>query len=134
MPSGFAVVLPAGYHSSRFPGKPLAIIAGKPLIEWVYRRAEKIPDVSRVVVATDHEGIATVVRGFGGDVVMTSGECRTGTDRVAEAARFLPFDPVVNSRATSLFFPRAGPRDGVGRDRRAWGRHRDRLPPAHRPR
>ena len=53
-----AVVLPARYHSTRFPGKPLAVLNGKPLIEWVYRRAAQISGVSRVVVATDHEQIA----------------------------------------------------------------------------
>ncbi len=105
MPSGFAVVLPARYHSTRFPGKPLAVIAGKPLIEWVYRRAEQVPGVSRVVVATDHEGIAAAVKHFGGDVVMTSEGCRTGTDRVAEAARQLPFDPVVNLQGDEPLFP-----------------------------
>jgi 3-deoxy-manno-octulosonate cytidylyltransferase (CMP-KDO synthetase) len=105
MPSGFAVVVPARYHSLRFPGKPLALIAGKPLIEWVYRRAETVPAVSRVLVATDHDGIASAVRGFGGDVVMTSPNCRTGTDRVAEVARALPFDLIVNVQGDEPLFP-----------------------------
>jgi 3-deoxy-manno-octulosonate cytidylyltransferase (CMP-KDO synthetase) len=113
MPSGFAVVLPARYHSTRFPGKPLALIGGKPLIEWVYRRAELVPDVSRIVVATDDDAIASTVRRFGGDVVMTSGHCRTGTDRVAEAARNLPFDPIVNLQGDEPIFPIGVVRDMV---------------------
>lgn len=105
MPSGFAIVLPARYESTRFPGKPLALIAGKPLIEWVYRRAREVRGAERVVVATDHDGIADVVRGFGGEVVMTSRECRTGTDRVAEAARNLECDPIVNLQGDEPVFP-----------------------------
>lgn len=105
MPSGFAIVLPARYESTRFPGKPLALIAGRPLIEWVYRRAWEVRGVERVIVATDHEGIAGVVRGFGGEVVMTSKECRTGTDRVAEAARNLECDPIVNLQGDEPVFP-----------------------------
>jgi 3-deoxy-manno-octulosonate cytidylyltransferase (CMP-KDO synthetase) len=105
MPSGFVVVVPARYQSSRFPGKPLAIIAGKPLIEWVYRRAEAVPGASRVVVATDHDEIASAVRRFGGDVVMTSPACATGTDRVAEVARTLPFDLIVNVQGDEPLFP-----------------------------
>jgi 3-deoxy-manno-octulosonate cytidylyltransferase (CMP-KDO synthetase) len=103
--SGFAIVLPARYQSTRFPGKPLAQVAGRPLIEWVYRRAREVPGAGRVVVATDHEGIADVVRGFGGEVVMTSPGCRTGTDRVAEAARMLGTDPIVNLQGDEPVFP-----------------------------
>lgn len=105
MASGFAIVLPARYQSTRFPGKPLALLSGRPLIEWVYRRACEVPGASRVVVATDHEGIAGVVRGFGGEVVMTSAGCRTGTDRVAEAARTLGCDPIVNLQGDEPVFP-----------------------------
>lgn len=105
MRSGFAVVVPARYHSTRFPGKPLALIGGRPLIEWVYRRAKEIPAASRIVVATDHDGIAAAVRRFGGEVVMTSPACATGTDRVAEAARTLPFEIVVNLQGDEPLFP-----------------------------
>jgi 3-deoxy-manno-octulosonate cytidylyltransferase (CMP-KDO synthetase) len=104
MPSGFAIVLPARFHSTRFPGKPLAMIAGKPLIEWVYLRAARVPGVSRVVVATDHEGIHSVVRSFGGEAAMTSGHCATGTDRVAEIARGLDHDPIVNLQGDEPLF------------------------------
>lgn len=105
MPSGFAIVLPARYQSTRFPGKPLALIAGRPLIEWVYRRAREVPGAERVIVATDHDGIAGVVRGFGGEVIMTARECRTGTDRVAEAVRTLECDPIVNLQGDEPVFP-----------------------------
>jgi 3-deoxy-manno-octulosonate cytidylyltransferase (CMP-KDO synthetase) len=100
-----AIVLPARYHSSRFPGKPLALLAGKPLIEWVYRRACDIRGVARVVVATDSKQVADVVRGTGGDVMMTSGEHRTGTDRVAEVARALDEDIIVNLQGDEPVFP-----------------------------
>ena len=106
-PSGATVILPARYHSSRFPGKPLAVIAGKPLIEWVHRRASEIEGVSRIVVATDHDDIAATVKGFGGDVVMTSADHATGTDRVAAVARDLDSDIVVNLQGDEPLFPPA---------------------------
>ena len=105
MSSGFAIVLPARYHSTRFPGKPLAVIAGKPLIEWVYRRAQQVPGASRIVVATDHERIASAVKNFGGEAVMTSSGFRTGTDRVAHVARTLGCDPIVNLQGDEPLFP-----------------------------
>jgi 3-deoxy-manno-octulosonate cytidylyltransferase (CMP-KDO synthetase) len=105
--SGFAIVLPARYHSTRFPGKPLALIAGKPLIEWVYRRAQQVRGASRIVVATDHEEIFATVRGFGGEAVMTSSDFRTGTDRVAHVARTLGCDPIVNLQGDEPLFPPA---------------------------
>jgi 3-deoxy-manno-octulosonate cytidylyltransferase (CMP-KDO synthetase) len=105
VPSGFAIVLPARYGSSRFPGKPLALVSGRPLIEWVFLRAREVPGATRVVVATDHEGIADAARGFGAEVVMTSARCRTGTDRVAEAARTLQCDPIVNLQGDEPVFP-----------------------------
>lgn len=100
-----AIILPARFHSTRFPGKPLAVIAGRPLIEWVYRRASAVPAVSRVVVATDHEDIARVVRGFGGEVVMTAGEYATGTDRVAAVAREVDDEIIVNLQGDEPVFP-----------------------------
>ena len=105
MTSGFAIVLPARYESSRFPGKPLAVIAGKPLIQWVYERARGIRGAGRVIVATDHEGIAAAVREFDGEVVVTTGDHRTGTDRVAEVARSLDADIVVNLQGDEPVFP-----------------------------
>jgi 3-deoxy-manno-octulosonate cytidylyltransferase (CMP-KDO synthetase) len=90
------VVIPARYESSRFPGKPLALIAGKPMIEHVYRRAEAAPRVSRVIVATDDVRIAEAVAAFGGEAIMTSADHSTGTDRLAEVARTLDCEIVVN--------------------------------------
>jgi 3-deoxy-manno-octulosonate cytidylyltransferase (CMP-KDO synthetase) len=81
------VVIPARFGSSRFPGKPLALLAGKPLIQHVYERARSSPGVQRVLVATDDTRIRNAVLAFGGAVVMPKGPFRTGTDRVAAVAR-----------------------------------------------
>ncbi len=77
-----AIVIPARYGSSRFPGKPLVRIAGKPLIQWVYEAASASSAADEVVVATDDERIARCVESFGGRAVLTP-QCPTGTDRVA---------------------------------------------------
>jgi len=79
-----AIIIPARYESTRLPGKPLADIAGKPMIQHVYERAKEVKSVSYVIVATDDERIAKVVRQFGGQYVMTSPEHLSGTDRLAE--------------------------------------------------
>lgn len=81
------VVIPARYGSSRFPGKPLANLNGKPMIQHVYERAVACRVVSDVLVATDDERIKQAVERFGGRVVMVTGDYRTGTDRVAAVAR-----------------------------------------------
>jgi 3-deoxy-manno-octulosonate cytidylyltransferase (CMP-KDO synthetase) len=78
------------------PGKPLADIAGRPMIEHVYRRTASARGVDAVVVATDDERIAAAVRGFGGVAVLTRSTHRTGTDRIAEVAAKLPCDIVLN--------------------------------------
>jgi 3-deoxy-manno-octulosonate cytidylyltransferase (CMP-KDO synthetase) len=78
-------VIPARYASQRFPGKPLADIAGKPMVRWVYEAARRA--LPRVIVATDDLRILSAVRGFGGEAMMTSARCKSGTDRVAEVAR-----------------------------------------------
>jgi 3-deoxy-manno-octulosonate cytidylyltransferase (CMP-KDO synthetase) len=103
----FMVVLPARYGSKRFPGKPLVEISGKPLVEWVYRRAREIDGVGELVVATDDRRIAEAVESFGGNVVVTSGEHETGTDRVAEIARGSNCDIIVNLQGDEpVFDPR----------------------------
>lgn len=78
--------IPARYGSSRYPGKPLKKIAGKPMIQHVYERAVSCPELTEVYVATDDERISTCVHEFGGRAVMTEKAHRTGTDRVSEAA------------------------------------------------
>ena len=80
-------VIPARYGSTRFPGKPLAMIAGKPMIRHVYEAASQARLLGRVLVATDDRRIHDAVREFGGEAVITTGAHRTGTDRVAEVAR-----------------------------------------------
>jgi 3-deoxy-manno-octulosonate cytidylyltransferase (CMP-KDO synthetase) len=92
-------IIPSRYDSTRFAGKPLALIAGKPMIERVYARAKKVERITDVVVATDDQRIYDAVRGFEGKAVMTGKESRTGTDRVAEAADLMGLghdDIVVN--------------------------------------
>lgn len=83
------VFIPARYGSSRLPGKPLKLIAGKPMIQHVYERIAKAEGLAGVYVATDDERIAQVVRDFGGEVVMTPVEAASGTDRIAAAANAL---------------------------------------------
>ena len=89
-------VIPARYKSSRFPGKPLADICGKPMIWWVYQQCGKVEDFDAVYVATDDKKIFEACESLGLRVVMTSEEHRTGTDRVGEVARKIPADLIVN--------------------------------------
>ncbi|MBU0679979.1 MAG: 3-deoxy-manno-octulosonate cytidylyltransferase [Proteobacteria bacterium] len=101
-------IIPARYHSNRFKGKPLAVICGKPMIQHVYERAQAASILSRVAVATDDERIADCVRGFGGEVVMTSRDHVSGTDRLAEAATLMDIpeqDVVVNIQGDQPLFP-----------------------------
>ncbi|MEM9293565.1 MAG: 3-deoxy-manno-octulosonate cytidylyltransferase [Acidobacteriota bacterium] len=88
--------IPARYASTRLPGKPLRLIAGRPMIEHVVRRAQAVEGLTRVVVLTDDQRIADAVEGFGGDVEMTPAHCASGTDRIAWAARSWPEEAVVN--------------------------------------
>jgi 3-deoxy-manno-octulosonate cytidylyltransferase (CMP-KDO synthetase) len=80
------VIIPSRYGSTRFEGKPLALISGKPMIQWVYERAAGAENVDTVVVATDDARIVSAVNRFGGNTILTDAENRSGTDRVAEAA------------------------------------------------
>ena len=89
-------LIPARFASARFPGKPLALIDGRPMIEHVYRRAATSPSVAQVIVATDDLRIASAVQSFGGDVRMTRPDHLSGTDRLAEVAATLDCDIVVN--------------------------------------
>ncbi len=90
-----AAVIPARFGASRFPGKPLAFIAGKTMVQRVFEQCLKSEAFSRVLVATEDERIVQVVKGFGGEAVMTSPSCATGTDRVAEVARAHPDLPIL---------------------------------------
>lgn len=85
--------IPARYQSSRFPGKPLALIAGKPMIQRVYERAAACPQLTDVYVATDDERISGCVEDFGGKAIMTDNSHRSGTDRIAQAASIINLEP-----------------------------------------
>ncbi len=82
--SKFLIVIPARYGSTRFPGKPLHLIAGKPMIQWVWEQASSCKLADDIIIATDDERIAQVVDTFGGRFMMTSSEHATGTDRLIE--------------------------------------------------
>ena len=101
----FAGIIPARYQSTRFPGKPLAMIKDKPMIQWVYENASKTLD--QVWVATDDERIFKAVQNFGGRVVETLPTHQSGTDRCAEAARIVSenadFDVVINIQGDEPF-------------------------------
>ena len=90
------VIIPARYSSKRFPGKIIADLNGKPVIEHVYQRSIQAELVDRVIIATDDRRIYKKVEDFGGQPVMTSSEHRSGTDRLAEAASELAADFIVN--------------------------------------
>lgn len=89
-------VIPARFASTRFEGKALADIMGKPMVQHVYERTARASHITEVIVATDDERIAACVRAFGGRVEMTSREHETGTDRLAEVAARLDSDIIVN--------------------------------------
>ena len=89
-------VIPARYKSSRFPGKPLADIAGRPMIAWVWDQAKKAREIDRCVIATDDSRIETFCRANGMDVVMTSEDLATGSDRLAEVAAKIAAELYVN--------------------------------------
>ena len=88
--------IPARYASTRLPGKPLRLLAGRPLIEHVYRRAQEVKSLDRVVVLTDDERIGQAVSDFGGEFEMTPEGCASGTDRIAYAAQSWDAAAVVN--------------------------------------
>ncbi|MBI5641263.1 MAG: 3-deoxy-manno-octulosonate cytidylyltransferase [Nitrospirae bacterium] len=90
------VVIPARYSSTRFPGKPLALLKGIPVIQHVYQNSLHAKRAAGVIVATDSETIFEKVLSFGGKAVMTSPEHESGTDRIAEAAQALDYDIIVN--------------------------------------
>lgn len=89
-------VIPARYKSSRFPGKPLVSICGKPMIYWVYKQAEKVKEFDKIYIATDDERIKTACEEHNMNVIMTSDKHATGSDRVAEVASKVDGDLFVN--------------------------------------
>lgn len=101
------IVIPARYGSSRFPGKPMALVAGTTLLERVWRIASAVQGVDGVFVATDDERIAAHVHGFGGRAVITSDACRNGSERVHEALELLKIEPrvVVNFQGDAVLMP-----------------------------
>lgn len=102
-----AVIIPARYASTRFPGKPLAMLAGKPMIQHVWEKAIA-SKADAVAVATDDERIAAAVEAFGGKAIMTSPDHPSGTDRIAEAARaFEGVETVINIQGDEPLIPTA---------------------------
>jgi len=85
-------MIPARYQSTRFPGKPLADICGKPMIQWVYERIKAVKEICEIFVATDDVRIKRCVEGFSGKCIMTSKEHVSGTDRLAECVELLGLD------------------------------------------
>ena len=101
----FIGIIPARFQSTRFPGKPLVLLGGKPIIQWVYENAKKV--LTEVYVATDDERIYQAVEAFGGKAVYTSSNHQSGTDRCAEAAlkvaEQLKFEVVINIQGDEPF-------------------------------
>src|SRR5262249_60648504 len=83
-------VIPARFGAQRFPGKPLALLWGRPLLFHVWERAREVPGIDELVIATDDERIAGAAREWGATVAMTPTDCASGTDRVAAVARGRP--------------------------------------------
>jgi 3-deoxy-manno-octulosonate cytidylyltransferase (CMP-KDO synthetase) len=95
------IVIPARYGSRRFPGKPLSLILGKPLVWWVWHKATQSTLRDKIIVATDDKRIKKTVEDFGGEAFMTSKEHPSGTDRVAEVVRKIEANFVVNLQGDS---------------------------------
>ena len=105
--SSFIVVIPARYQSSRLPGKVLADIGGKPMIQWVVEKA-KLSGASKVIVATDNDEVEQVVKDFGGEVCKTRADHQSGTERLAEVMEQYQFSDeeiIVNVQGDEPFIP-----------------------------
>ncbi len=98
-------VIPARYASTRFPGKPLAKICGRPMIQWVYEKATQTRMLDSVIVATDDMRIMECVHNFGGIAVMTAENHPTGTDRIAEAIKDTDAELIVNLQGDEPLIP-----------------------------
>lgn len=102
------VVIPARFASTRFPGKPLALLGGKPIVEWVWNCVSGMSTLTDAVVATDDQRIVSAVESFGGRAMMTSSEHRSGTDRCGEVLRKMEaegkhYDVVINVQGDEPF-------------------------------
>ncbi len=105
----FTVVIPARYQSTRLPGKPLADIGGKPMIQWVYEQS-LLAGAERVIIATDDSRVEKVVQGFGGTVCMTSPNHQSGTERLAEVVSLMGIEDdhiIVNVQGDEPLIPPA---------------------------
>jgi 3-deoxy-manno-octulosonate cytidylyltransferase (CMP-KDO synthetase) len=103
----FVVVIPARYQSSRLPGKVLADIQGKPMIQWVVEKAEK-SGAKKVIVATDNDEVEEIVKNFGGEICKTRADHQSGTERLAEVMEQYQFDDdqvIVNVQGDEPFIP-----------------------------
>lgn len=101
-------IIPARYASTRFPGKPLALLGGKPMIQWVCERVSAMPELDDAIVATDDQRIFDAVKAFGGRVMMTSAHHKSGTDRCGEVLASLEaqgehYDVVINVQGDEPF-------------------------------
>ena len=96
------IIIPARYGSTRFPGKPLADLYGKPIIQWVYEACQKA-ECGDVIIATDDERIAKAAQNFGAKAVMTPSDCPSGTDRIYQAAKGLKADYIINVQGDEPF-------------------------------
>ncbi len=95
-PLKYGVIIPARYKSSRFPGKPLIDLCGKPMVQHVWERCVSAVGAENVFIATDSDLISVAASAFGANVIMTSETCKTGTDRIAEANLQLNLDFIIN--------------------------------------
>lgn len=96
------IVIPARYGSTRFPGKPLAELQGKPIIQWVYEACKKA-NCGEVIIATEDKRITSAAASFGAKAVMTSADCQSGTDRIYQATKGLGADYVINVQGDEPF-------------------------------
>ncbi len=104
MKQEYILIIPARYASTRLPGKPLIDIAGKPMIQRVYEQCLKAVSKEKIYVATDDQRIYNAVLEFGGQSIMTSLDCLTGTDRVAEVAKQIPAEFYINVQGDEPLF------------------------------
>jgi len=97
-------VIPSRIQSTRLPRKPLLLIQGKPMVQWVYENASRCSVISKVVVATDSEEVAAIIKNCGGNIEMTSADLKTGSDRVATVAeKYNDMDIVINLQGDEPF-------------------------------